>query len=163
MLTKAMTAMLLTCLGMSFFDHHSGASLATEIAASYPPSILTLCLIGTVIMTRAEQIEMNSTANVAFNEPVQDGSHLIKTWDYLGKSGLGGDLAYKQLELIDHIRAWHGKTQIYTCVFKQDMWGLFEKVKCPILVMCARDDVLWPYVHYIHEIVSLIILIHAGT
>jgi pimeloyl-ACP methyl ester carboxylesterase len=141
MLTKAMTAMLLTCLGMSFFDHHSGASLATEIAASYPPSILTLCLIGTVIMTRAEQIEMNSTANVAFNEPVQDGSHLIKTWDYLGKSGLGGDLAYKQLELIDHIRAWHGKTQIYTCVFKQDMWGLFEKVKCPILVLCARADV----------------------
>jgi hypothetical protein len=43
------------------------------------------------------------------------------------------------------------------------MWGLFEKVKCPILVMCAKDDVLWPYVHYIHEVVSLIIFIQVGT
>jgi hypothetical protein len=85
--------------------------------------------------------------NLVFNKLVQDGSHLIKTWDYLGKSSLGGDLAYKQLELIDHIRAWHVKAQIYTCSFKQGMWGLFEKVKCPILVLCARDDVLWPYVH----------------
>jgi hypothetical protein len=56
-----------------------------------------------------------------------------------------------------------GRHRFTFCVFKQHMWGLFEKVKCPILVMCARDDVLWPYVHYIHEIVSLIVLIHAGT
>jgi pimeloyl-ACP methyl ester carboxylesterase len=112
---------LFQSLGFSNFHimgHHSGASLATEIAATYPSSVLTLCLICTVIMTRAEQIEVNSTANVAFNEPVPDGSHLIKTWDYLGKSGLGGDLAYKQLELIDQIRAWHGKTQIYILCFQ---------------------------------------------
>jgi pimeloyl-ACP methyl ester carboxylesterase len=98
---------LFQTLGLSKFHimgHHSGPSLATEMAGTYPSSVLTLCLIGTVIMTRAKQIEMNSTANVAFNEPIQDGSHLIKTWGYLGKSGLGGDLAYKQLELIDHIR-----------------------------------------------------------
>ena len=149
--------LLTTGLGLLKFHlvgHHSGACLATEIAADYPQHVLSIFLIGTAIMTREEQIALNATANVPFNKPMPDGSHLMKTWAYLEGAGIGEDLELKQQEALNHIRAWDGRNKIYTCIFKQDMWGMFGRVACPILTACAKDDVLWPYVHYINEIVS---------
>ncbi|RDW82784.1 hypothetical protein BP6252_03896 [Coleophoma cylindrospora] len=146
---------LLQSLGLTkwhVLGHHSGASLATEMAAEYPDHILSLCLIGAAIMTREDQVALNAKSNVPFNKPVADGSHLKKTWDYLEVSGIGPDLDLKQQELLNHVRAWDGRIKIYTCVFTQDMWGMFKRVACPILNMCAKDDVLWPYVKYIKEI-----------
>ena len=134
--------------------HHSGASLATELAVLYPTTVLTLCLVGAAIMTRSEQVALNTLINIPFNKPIASGAHLQKTWDYLASHGVGDDLEFKQGEVIDHIRAWKGRTQIYTCVFEQDMWGFFGRVGCETMVMCARDDVLWPYVGNVREIVS---------
>jgi pimeloyl-ACP methyl ester carboxylesterase len=134
--------------------HHSGASLATELAALYPTTVLTLCLVGTAIMARSEQIALNTLINIPLNEPIASGAHLQKTWDYLASHGVGDDLEFKQGEVIDHTRAWKGRTQIYSCVFEQDMWGFFGGVRCETMVMCARDDVLWPYVENVREIVS---------
>jgi hypothetical protein len=34
------------------------------------------------------------------------------------------------------------------------MWGLFWRVGCEVLVMCARNDILWSYVKYVKEIAS---------
>ncbi|PMD57787.1 alpha/beta-hydrolase [Hyaloscypha bicolor E] len=100
--------------------HHSGASLATELAALYPTTVLTLCLVGTAIMTRSEQIALNTLINIPLNEPIASGAHLQKTWDYLASHG--------------------------------DMWGFFGRVRCETMAMCARDDVLWPYVENVREI-----------
>lgn len=80
-----------------------------------------------------------------FNKPVADGSHLQKTWDYLGHMGVGDDLELYQREAVDHIRAWQGRVLIYGSVWGQDMQGLIHSVKCPILLVCARDDVLWEH------------------
>jgi pimeloyl-ACP methyl ester carboxylesterase len=149
--------LLFNSLGLSKFHllgHHSGAGLATEIAALYPSNVLTLCLVGAAIMKREEQIALNTLINVPLNDPVASGAHLQKTWDYLASHGVGEDLEFKQGEVIDHIRAWKGRNQVYACVFNQDMWGFFERVSCETMVMCARDDVLWPYVKHVKEIVS---------
>lgn len=99
---------------------------------------------------------------VPFNTPVADGSHLLKTWEYL--KGTGDDLSYKQQEVLDHVRAWKGRMQIYSCVFVQDVWGLFERVDggIPVLALCARDDILWEYFRYVREIVSLFFLTEGG-
>ena len=132
--------------------HHSGAGLAVEMAALYPSQVASLCVIGLPLMTPAEQAELGASVNYPFNEPVTDGSHLTKTWTYL--RGCGTDLEFKHQELLNHVRAWKGRIFIYTCVFTQDVWNLFEKVRCPILNLCAKDDILWPYVHYVNEIVN---------
>lgn len=125
------------------------------MAADYPQYVLSLFLIGTAMMSLEEQTLLNKTANVPFNKPVLDGSHLMKTWTYLEGAGIGTNLELKHQEAMNHIRGWDGRIKIYTCVFKQDMWGLFSRVACPILTACAKDDVLWPYAHYINEIVGL--------
>ena len=131
--------------------HHCGAGLATELAVLYPDNVLTVCLVRAAIMKREEQIVLNTLINVPLNEPVASGAHLQKTWDYLASHGVGEDPEFRQSEALDHISAWKVRNQIYRCVFNQDMWGFFGEVRCEAVIMCARDDVLWPHVK---EIVS---------
>jgi hypothetical protein len=116
--------------------------------------VLTLCLVGAAIMTREEQITLNTLINVPLNDPEPSRAHLQKTWDYLASHGVGEDLEFKWSEVLNHIRAWKGRRQIYKCMFEQDMWGFLEKVGCETMVMCARDDVLWPYLGNVGVIVS---------
>ena len=125
--------------------HHSGACLAPEIAASYPDLVASISLIGPTVMTAEERAEMKKQYHAPFNKPVADGSHLQKTWDYLRKMGVGTDLELYQREAVDHIRAWRGRNLIYGAVWEQDMLGYFQSVKCPILLICAKDDVLWEH------------------
>jgi pimeloyl-ACP methyl ester carboxylesterase len=125
--------------------HHSGASLATQIAATCPELVASICHIGPTTIGPEERERMRKTFLVPFNEPVEDGSHLQKTWDYLERMGVGDSLQLRQRQAIDHIRAWRGRMLIYGAVWTQDSETLFAKVQCPVLVLCARDDVLWEH------------------
>ncbi|KAH7303851.1 Alpha/Beta hydrolase protein [Stachybotrys elegans] len=125
--------------------HHSGASLAPELAATHPDAVETVTLIGTAVMSENERAEMKKKYFEPFNKPVPDGSHLLKTWDYLRSMGVGDDIDMFQREAVDHIRAWKGRNQIYGAVWEQDLGGYLDMVKCPIMFVCARDDVLWEY------------------
>ncbi|KAK9772643.1 hypothetical protein SCAR479_10694 [Seiridium cardinale] len=142
-------------LGLSNFHiigHHTGASLATEMAAIKPEVVKSICLIGTSVMTAAERAEMKARFFDPFNKPVPDGSHLQKTWDYVAKLGGDGDLEVHQQAAIDHIRAWKGRNQIYGAIWDQDKEKYIKEVKCPVIAMCAKDDVLWPYFRHIRRV-----------
>ncbi|KFA80915.1 hypothetical protein S40288_07993 [Stachybotrys chartarum IBT 40288] len=125
--------------------HHSGASLAPELAALYPDMVEDVTLIGTAVMDANERAAMKKKYFAPFNQPVQDGSHLLKTWDYLRTMGVGGDIDLFQREAVDHIRAWKGRNQIYGAVWDQDLASYLDTLQCPILFICAKDDVLWDY------------------
>ncbi|KAJ5901915.1 hypothetical protein N7495_002443 [Penicillium taxi] len=125
--------------------HHTGASLAIEIAAMYPDFIKSVAMVGPSIMDSTMREEMKKVFFAPFNEPKPDGSHLLKTWLYLEKMGVGDDLDIHQREAVDHIRAWKGRTQIYGALWKQNQDVYYKVVKCPILAMCAKDDVLFEH------------------
>lgn len=57
-----------------------------------------------------------------------------------------------QQEFLDHASAWRGRTLIYGAVWEQDGQALFRQVKCRVLAMCARDDVLWDFWHWVGEL-----------
>lgn len=130
---------------LHIIGHHSGASLATQIAVDYPHLVASICQIGATTVGYEERQRMKATFLVPFNDPTEDGAHLQKTWDYLGKMGAGGSLQLRQRETIDHIRAYRGRMLIYGAVWNQDAEGLLAQVKCAVLVLCARDDVLWEH------------------
>ncbi|KAK4898175.1 hypothetical protein LTR27_004182 [Elasticomyces elasticus] len=132
--------------------HHSGASLATQIAATHPDLVASICQIGATTIGYEERQRMKEIFLVPFNQPTDDGSHLQKTWDYLGKMGAGGSLELRQREVIDHVRAWRGRMLIYGAVWEQDAEVLFARVKCPTLVLCARDDVLWEHMENVKKV-----------
>jgi pimeloyl-ACP methyl ester carboxylesterase len=125
--------------------HHSGASLAPELATMYRGSVQTITLIGTAVMGESERAEMKEKYFAPFNKPSQDGSHLLKTWEYLGKMGIGSDIGIYQREAVDHIRAWKGRNQIYGAIWEQDLGAYLDRLECPVMFVCARDDVLWEY------------------
>lgn len=66
--------------------------------------------------------------------------------------GVGDSLALRQREVIDHIRAWRGRNLIYGAVWEQDSETLCAHVQCPVLVLCARDDVLWSHVDNVQKV-----------
>ena len=144
-------------VGLHIIGHHSGATLATELAATHPAEIRSILLVGATVMDAAERAKMKEKFFAPFNAPEPSGAHLLKTWNYLSNMGIGlspeassidpedSRIVLWQRELLDHVRAWKGRTQIYGAVWNQDKPKLFSMVKCPILVACAPDDVLFPY------------------
>jgi len=139
-------------VGLHVLGHHSGACLAVEMAYLYPSVLRSVCLVGPALMSFEERVTMKSRFFDPFNKPVADGSHLLKTWEYLEHLGIGKDLELHQREALDNISAWEGRNQIYGCIWEQDCMAMFKEVKLPLLCMVALDDVLYPYFHYVLEL-----------
>lgn len=134
-------------LGLTEFHlcgHHTGSCTAVELAAQQPSRVLSLSMIGPVQMTQEER----DTFRGQFSEPIApaaDGSHLKRTWDYIGDLGANASLDLHHRETLDTLRAWRGRAQAYNAVWDQDFPALLDRVQCPILLMAAQDDVLWPF------------------
>ncbi|KUJ16069.1 uncharacterized protein LY89DRAFT_719714 [Mollisia scopiformis] len=77
-----------------------------------------------------------------------------KDWHYLKNMGVGEDINLWQREAVDHIRAWKGRNLVYGAVWDQDAEILYADVKCKVLLMCARDDVLWKYFDHVKDLRS---------
>ncbi|RDW57035.1 hypothetical protein BP6252_13907 [Coleophoma cylindrospora] len=135
------------------FGHHSGASMATEMATLYPEQILSLTVVGPCLLTREEQIEHTSGGLLEYGtRPVMDGSHMMKVWGILQKQEADWDVLKMNQEAIDWIRAWEGKVQCYTNVFSQPMIKIMGDVRCPVLGMVSEKDILYPYFPRLKEI-----------
>lgn len=126
------------------FGHHTGAAIAAEMAATAPERVKALMLEGPCWLSEAERQEWLDTSI----DPMviqEDGSHLMKIWDRV--VGLDPDhpLQLCHREAIDTLRAgerWH---EAYEAVFNQDSYAIYEKIKCPIIMLCGVNDVLMPY------------------
>lgn len=125
--------------------HHTGACICTEMAVKYPGFAKSLVLMGPPVLEKSEREKFKESYCAPFNKPVKDGSHLMLTWEYLSRMGVGDCVNLHQREFLDHARAWKGRNQAYSVVWEQDFKDLYLKVACPILITCAEDDVLWPY------------------
>lgn len=135
--------------------HHSGASIATELAAVYGEQVLSLTVIGPALLTIEEQTAFKATEITPYNQPVMDGSHFKKSWDLLLTNGQW-DVKNLHEQTLDAARAWQGRIYMYTCVFSQPAMDVFGQVKCPVLALCAADDSLYPKFGRVNEIVSVL-------
>lgn len=145
--------------GVHLLGHHSGAALAPLIAVTAPEIVKSVCLVGAPLCNAERRLSMGKKFMVPFNTPVPDGSHLSKTWDYLGRMGVtsagaGSDSLRKcseddlnrwQEEFIDHVRAWAGRMQIYGAVWSCDTEKIFREMRCKVMALCAKDDVLFEF------------------
>lgn len=153
-------------VGMDKFHvlgHHSGASVATEMAVMHPDQILSVCLIGPALLNSEEQAAVAPLELVMFNKPVADGSHLLTNWQKVDTMGWNWELLELHGQVLDTARAYEGRIQIYTCVFSQPMIELLGKVTCPVLGLSAEDDMLYSYLPRVKEIVRTIRLSCADT
>ena len=126
------------------FGHHTGAAIACEMAATHPARVRSLAMVGPVQLDASERATWRSSAI----DPMRiaaDGSHLMKIWARVTGLDPGPSPVLCHREAVDTLRAgerWH---EAYAAVFDQDFPALLEQVRCPILMLCGRDDVLFPY------------------
>jgi pimeloyl-ACP methyl ester carboxylesterase len=125
--------------------HHTGACIATEMAARHPELACSLTLVGPVPLTAEERADFSRSFGAPF-VPTATGSHLAENWDYLVQLGADRDPHLINREMADYLRAWWGRFQAYNAVWGQDFTQFYLAVRCPILIGAAPDDVLFPFV-----------------
>jgi pimeloyl-ACP methyl ester carboxylesterase len=121
------------------FGHHTGASLAIDIAAREPARVRSLMLAGPVFMTPEER----DTFIAGYQAPIaptRDGSHLLQNWNYAGQHNPGCDVAIMQDAVADLLRAWRGRPQAYMAVAHHDTADRASDVTCPVLLMTTPGD-----------------------
>jgi pimeloyl-ACP methyl ester carboxylesterase len=137
----------LDALGIGQFhilSHHTGACIAVEMTARQPERIVSVAMIGPVPLTPAECEEFKKHYSSPMS-PTANGDYLNTTWEYLRTLGAHGDLALHHREVVDTLRAYMGRFMAYSNVWRQDFTTPFKAIKVPVLLMCAQDDVLWPF------------------
>jgi pimeloyl-ACP methyl ester carboxylesterase len=134
------------------FGHHTGSSLAIEIAHEHPSLVSSLTMIGPFAATAEEKEAMRESMGSDWS-PVDDGSHLMMVWNLVGDIlGARGHLELHHRETLDTLRAYHSSHQAHESVWDQDFISLFKQIECPMLIMCAPDDVLYPFFNVAKEL-----------
>ena len=126
------------------FGHHTGACIAAEIIAAQPARAKTCMMIGPVPLTKEEREAFREHYSTPMS-PDSKGDYLKTTWDYLQGLGAHSDVELHHREFVDTCRAYMGRFKAYSAVWDQDFTALFEQMDCPLLLMCAPDDVLIDY------------------
>ena len=124
--------------------HHTGACVGVELTARHPARVASLSMIGPVPLTAEERTAFREHYSTPFS-PTPDGAYLNTTWDYLAGLGAGSDVDLHHRELVDTVRAYWGRYQAYSAVWDQDFVAHYTAVSCPLMILCATDDVLMPY------------------
>ena len=133
------------------FGHHTGACISVEIYDRAPGRVKSAMMIGPVPLTEEERNEFRKYYSTPFS-PDEAGEYLKTTWDYLQGLGAHSDLALHHREWVDTARAYMGRFKAYSSVWDQDFTAKFKTMSCPMLFMCAPDDVLMPYLDRAMEI-----------
>ncbi len=131
------------------FGHHTGAAIGCEMAAVAPDRVASRSRVGPVVLTPEERRQWLEMAI----DPMlikADGTQYMKIWYRVTHLDPRPDdnppsLEMAHRECLDTLRAgerWH---EAYVAVFNQDFAAHFQQVKCPIMMMCGKGDILWPW------------------
>jgi pimeloyl-ACP methyl ester carboxylesterase len=133
-------------LGLDRFvvcGHHTGGCVGLEIALAHPERVRGLSIIAPVTPT-AEEREQYSKVFLKPFEPEASGDYLKTAWDYLRMIGAGSSVDLHTSELVDHLIAWRSMPLAFGAVWRQDAAAGLARVRGPLQLMCAENDVLWP-------------------
>jgi pimeloyl-ACP methyl ester carboxylesterase len=123
------------------FGHHSGASIAVEIAHREPEFVDRLVLSGPPYLTKA-QLE----AIVPSVSPVElddSGSHLSSVWKRIRAKDPTAPLDLRQRETVLNLVAGARYPEAYEAVFAHDLGARLSTVACPTLVLVGPDDTIY--------------------
>jgi pimeloyl-ACP methyl ester carboxylesterase len=124
--------------------HHTGAGICVELSATHADRVKSMILVGPFPLSAEEREEFRPHFSTPIS-PNEDGAYLLTTWKYLRGLGAHGELDVHHRELLNHVRAHYSRFQTYSSVWDYDFTTPYKNATCPILVMAAQEDVLYPY------------------
>ena len=134
---------LLKAFGRSYFlfGHHSGAAIATSIAAEFPEWVTSLAVSGPTLLSEAQRHALpHSAEEIALEE---DGGHLQKMWWRLRKKDHSAPLEISQRELQLAFSCGRHYRECYQAVADYDFAGDLARVSCPVLLFAGKRDLLY--------------------
>ena len=123
------------------FGHHSGAAIATSIAAEFPEWVTSLALSGPTLLTEAQRHALPQSAEEIVLE--EDGGHLQKMWWRLRKKDQSAPLEISQRELQLAFNCGRHYRECYQAVADYDFKRDLAKVACPVLLFAGKRDLLY--------------------
>lgn len=120
--------------------HHTGASIAINIAARYPDMVAKQVLHG-VALLNAQELAYYVDQGFSPIEPKIDGSHLQEVWDQrLATTAGWADLSAMHEHVISMLRAGKSYHYGFEAVFKHEILTDLLAVTCPTLVLSNAGD-----------------------
>ncbi len=133
------------------FGHHTGASIAAEMAAEQPERVIKLILSGPPALTEEERQDW-LTNYIKPLELKEDGSHLQQIWERIRNLDGNASPELSHREAVLNSIAGTRYTEAYVAVFKHDFIECLRNIKCPTLVMAGEKDSLYGYLHRAHDL-----------
>jgi len=123
------------------FGHHTGASIAVQIAAQAPRLVEKLVLSGPTLLNDELKAALPEKAR---SFPVRaDGSHLLGMWQRIGGKDSDAPLELVLRETMAALAAGENYPQAYAAVIGQDFAGQLADLTCPTLVFAGTADILY--------------------
>ncbi len=138
------------------YGHHTGASIAVELAAAYPDRVAKLMLNGIPHFDMSQEELVRAVPrlrNYFSSEPLrEDGAHLRETWDTISDMGkaMGAfsspldaqALWLVQQEVLAKLLAGKNTKALYSAIWEYDIFGRLGDVRAPTMVWSGELDPL---------------------
>ena len=120
--------------------HHTGASIAVEMAVSRPSLVDKLVLFGPA--SYESQVLKERPRDARFHPRIikEDGSHIIDIWQFLNSVSPGSSKETLQTVFIDYITAGTGAHDGQQAVYAYDLEQRLPLIKSPTLLIYWEKD-----------------------
>jgi len=123
------------------FGHHTGATIATQLAADAPDLVSGLALSGPTLLSPELQKILPSKAQSI--ELQEDGGHLLAMWQRIRAKDDAAPLPLTQREALLAWQCGDDYAASYRAVSELDYAALLKRVSCRTLVFAGDQDPLF--------------------
>jgi len=120
--------------------HHTGASIAVQMATDYPQWVRKLALSGPPYFTVAEKVALKNSAPSSEMQP--DGSHLAAMWQRIRGNNPAAPLEISTRETLLAVQAVKPFAAAYRAVSEHNFEQQLAALDCPVLVLAGEHDSL---------------------
>ena len=122
------------------FGHHTGASIAVEVAAAYPEMVDGMVLSGCPYYTREMRENRLKTGAFAPPQLMADGSHLTTAWNTIKKYTPSATAEMLNEMVIARLLAGQRGEEGHQALLQYDIETRLPMIKCPTLLFSASTD-----------------------
>lgn len=122
------------------FGHHTGASVAVQMAFEQPDRVAKLVLSGPPLLT--EGVKTKLWAALPKMEIDEEGAILLETWQRMRAKDPTATLALSLRETLLSLELNGRYSTAYQAVFDHDFATQLASLTCPILLMAGEEDSL---------------------
>jgi pimeloyl-ACP methyl ester carboxylesterase len=125
----------------SLFGHHTGASIAAEVASNAPARVGAVALCGPPLLDDALRERLPALA--APISPTDSGAHFAEMWGRIHDKDRAAPLRIVERETLNGIALGETYADAYQAVIEHDMDSALAALACPALVFAGTADPLY--------------------